>query len=36
VANTLSDGTAATQNNWFIVNTKDKVTKQSGEMDTIV
>jgi hypothetical protein len=23
VANTLSDGTAATQNNWFIVNSKD-------------
>jgi len=36
VANTVSDGTAATQNNWFIVNTKDKVTKQSGERETIV
>ena len=32
VANTVSDGTAPTQNNWFIVNTKDKVTKQGGEM----
>ncbi len=36
VANTLSDGTAPTQNNWFIVNTKDKVTKQAGETATVV
>ncbi len=36
VANILSDGTAATQNNWFIVNTKDKVTKQAGETSTVV
>jgi hypothetical protein len=36
VANTVSDGTGSTQNNWFIVNTKDKVTKQSNETETIV
>ena len=31
VVNAVSDGTAATQNNWFIVNSKDTVTKQAGE-----
>jgi hypothetical protein len=36
VTNTVSDGSAPTQDNWFIVNTKDKVTKQSGETETIV
>jgi hypothetical protein len=36
VANTVSDGSAPTQDNWFIVNTKDKVTKQGGETETIV
>jgi hypothetical protein len=36
VANTVSDGTAQTQNNWFIVNSKEKVTKQSGETATVV
>ena len=36
VANTLSDGSGPTPNNWFIVNTKDKVTKQAGETETIV
>ncbi len=36
VANTVSDGSAPAQNNWFIVNTKDKVTKQAGETATVV
>jgi Ca2+-binding RTX toxin-like protein len=36
VANTVSDGTAPTLNNWFIVNNKDKVTKQAGETETVV
>ena len=36
VANTVSDGARRLQNNWFIVNTKDKVTKQSNETETIV
>jgi hypothetical protein len=36
VANTVSDGASPTQSNWFIVNSKDKVTKQSGETETIV
>ena len=36
VANTLNDGAAPTQNNWFIVNTKDKLTKQAGETATVV
>ena len=35
-ANTVSDGTSSTENNWFIVNSKDKVTKQSSEAETIV
>jgi len=34
--NTVSDGAAPTENNWFIVNTKDNVTKQSNETETIV
>jgi len=38
VANTVSDGasTTTTQNNWFIVNSKDKVTKKGNETETIV
>ena len=36
VANTVSDGASTTQNNWFIVNSKDKVTKKSNETETIV
>ncbi len=36
VANTVSDGASTTQNNWFIVNSKDKVTKQGNETETIV
>ncbi|MGA2703380.1 MAG: MBG domain-containing protein, partial [Isosphaeraceae bacterium] len=36
VANTVSDGASTTQNNWFIVNSKDKVTKQGNETQTIV
>jgi len=36
VANTVSDGASATQNNWFIVNSKDKVTKKRNETETIV
>ena len=36
VANTVSDGASSTQNNWFIVNSKDKVTKKSNETETIV
>jgi hypothetical protein len=36
VASTVSDGASTTQNNWFIVNTKDKVTKKSNETETIV
>jgi hypothetical protein len=36
VVNTVSDGTAATQNNWFIVKNKDKVTKQAGETEIVV
>jgi len=35
-ANTVSDGTASAQNNWFIVNAKDKVTKKANETETIV
>jgi hypothetical protein len=35
VANTISDGTTSTQNNWFIVNKKDTVTKKSNETMTI-
>ena len=35
-ANTLKDGVSSTQNNWFLVNSKDKVTKQSQETETIV
>ncbi len=36
VANTVSEGTSGTQNNWFIVNSKDKVTKQSNETESII
>jgi Ca2+-binding RTX toxin-like protein len=36
VANTVSDGPSGPQNNWFIVNAKDKVTKKSNETETIV
>ena len=36
VTNTVSDGPSGAQNNWFIVNSKDKVTKQSNETETIV
>jgi len=36
VANTVSDGASTTQNNWFIVNSKDKVTKKGNETETIV
>jgi hypothetical protein len=36
VANTVKDGPSGAQNNWFIVNSKDKVTKQSSETKTIV
>lgn len=36
VANSVSDGPASTQNNWFIVNSKDKVTKQSDEQELVV
>ena len=35
VVNTVSDGSSSTQNNWFIVNSKDKVTKQTTETETI-
>ena len=36
VANTVSDGSALTENNWFIVNTKDKVTRKSNETETMI
>jgi hypothetical protein len=36
MANTVSDGSAPTQNNWFIVNTKEKVTRKGNETETIV
>jgi hypothetical protein len=36
VANTLTDGSQATQANWFIVSSKDKVTKKSNETKTII
>jgi hypothetical protein len=36
VANTVNDGASGAQNNWFIVNSKDKVTKQGNETETIV
>jgi hypothetical protein len=36
VANTVSDGASPAQSNWFIVSSKDKVTKQSSETETIV
>ena len=34
-ANTVSDGASANQNNWFILNSKDKVTKKVQETKTI-
>ena len=36
VANTVSDGASSIQNNWFIVNKKDKVAKKSNETVIIV
>ncbi len=36
VANTVSDGASGAQNNWFIVSSKDNVTKQSNETENIV
>ena len=36
VANTVSDGSASTENNWFMVNTKDKVTRKSNETETMI
>jgi hypothetical protein len=36
VANTVSDGASGAQNNWFIVNSKDKVRKLGSERETIV
>ncbi len=36
VANTVSDGAASMQNNWFIVTLKDKLTKKTNETVTIV
>ena len=36
VTNTVRDGASGTENNWFIVNTKDKVKKQSNETETTV
>jgi len=36
VINTVSDGPSGPQNNWFIVNSRDRVTKQSNETETIV
>jgi hypothetical protein len=36
VDNTVSDGKAATQNNWFIVSSLDTVTKKSNETVTVI
>jgi hypothetical protein len=36
LANTVSGGTSSTSSNWFVVNLKDKVTKQGGETATIL
>jgi hypothetical protein len=36
VTNTVSDGTAVVENNWFIVNPDDRVRKKSNETETIV
>jgi hypothetical protein len=36
VANTVSDGSSGAQNNWFIVNSKDKLTKQGNETESEV
>jgi hypothetical protein len=35
-ANVVSDGGSSARNNWFIVNSKDKVTKKNNETETIV
>jgi Ca2+-binding RTX toxin-like protein len=35
-ANTVSDGAAPSENNWFIVDSKDVVTKKSNETENIV
>ena len=35
-ASTLSDGTAATQNNWFIASSGDTVTRKANETETII
>jgi Ca2+-binding RTX toxin-like protein len=36
VANTVSDGSGTTQNNWFIVSSLDKVTKKANETETVI
>jgi hypothetical protein len=36
VANRVSDGSGATQDNWFIVSSKDAVTKKANETATII
>jgi hypothetical protein len=35
-ANTLKDGSASSQNNWFIAGPSDQVTKKSNETKTII
>jgi hypothetical protein len=32
----MSDGSSSMQNNWFIVNSKDNVTVQGNEKETII
>jgi hypothetical protein len=36
LANTVSDGSQMTQNNWFIVSSLDAVTKRATETETII
>jgi hypothetical protein len=36
VASSVSDGSAAIQNNWFIVSSQDHVTKKANETETII
>jgi hypothetical protein len=36
VANTLGDGSQASQNNWFFASSQDTVTKKSNETETII
>jgi hypothetical protein len=36
LASNLSDGTASAENNWFVVGSFDKVTKQSNEIVTVL